>query len=112
MRVLKNSKYYKANQKSKIKNNYKVYRDNINSENNKYYIGTKNNLNGKPNIYIVDMVMGSGKTSAAIIHINSAPKDENFIFITPYLKEVERIQRSCPTGILRTQKLLKQNFRI
>ena len=47
-------------------------------------------------IKVVDSMMGSGKTSAAINHINNAPKRKRFIFITPYLKEVERIKNSCP----------------
>ncbi|QHK65713.1 hypothetical protein C7M22_03671 [Bacillus velezensis] len=45
-------------------------------------------------IKIVDSVMGSGKTSAAINKMDSASKEETFIFITPYLNEVERIKKS------------------
>ncbi|AEB63871.1 hypothetical protein [Bacillus amyloliquefaciens] len=45
-------------------------------------------------IKIVDSVMGSGKTSAAINKMNSAGKEETFIFIAPYLNEVERIKKS------------------
>ena len=40
-------------------------------------------------INIVDAVCGSGKTSA------SAP-EEKFLYITPYLDEVERIIKACP----------------
>jgi hypothetical protein len=39
--------------------------------------------------------MGSGKTSAGINMINS-DMDNKYIFITPFLKEVERIKSSCP----------------
>lgn len=46
------------------------------------------------NIKVVDSIMGSGKTSAAINLMNNASKDENFIFITPYLNEVERIKKA------------------
>lgn len=45
--------------------------------------------------YAVDSVMGSGKTSAAINMINSAGDDEKFFFITPYLKQVDRIIHKC-----------------
>lgn len=39
--------------------------------------------------------MGSGKSSAAINYINDHP-GKKFIYITPYLSEAERIQKSCP----------------
>ncbi|WP_338335603.1 hypothetical protein [Bacillus altitudinis] len=44
-------------------------------------------------VKIIDSIMGSGKTSAAINKINDSNKDENFIFLTPYLNEVERIKK-------------------
>ncbi len=40
--------------------------------------------------------MGGGKTSAAITYMNEH-KDKKFIFITPYLEQVERVKRSCPS---------------
>ena len=40
--------------------------------------------------------MGKGKTSAAINFINQSDEDEKFMFITPYIKEFERIQEGCP----------------
>ncbi|MFE4571312.1 hypothetical protein [Paenibacillus chitinolyticus] len=40
--------------------------------------------------------MGSGKSSAAINLMNE-DRDNNYIYITPYLKEVERIKKSCIT---------------
>lgn len=44
-------------------------------------------------IHIVDAPCGAGKTSAAI---NMIDNDENkYIFITPFLSEVERIKNSC-----------------
>lgn len=46
--------------------------------------------------YAVDSIMGSGKTSAAINMINSAPEDRRFIYMTPFLAEAERINQSCP----------------
>lgn len=47
-------------------------------------------------VKIVDEIMGSGKTTAAINFINNSDEDEKFIYITPYLSEVERIKSSCP----------------
>ena len=40
--------------------------------------------------------MGRGKSSAAINHINNHP-DERFLVITPYLDEVDRYKKSCPS---------------
>ncbi len=51
--------------------------------------------NFSTHFYIVDSVMGSGKTTAAINMINNAGDDKRFLFITPYLKQVERIILSC-----------------
>lgn len=45
-------------------------------------------------IYVVDSIMGSGKTSAAINKMNKDIKN-NYIFITPYLDEVQRIINNC-----------------
>ena len=50
-----------------------------------------NNQFGKSRIKVVDSIMGSGKTSAAINLMNSQ-YDTNFIYITPYLDEVKRIK--------------------
>lgn len=46
--------------------------------------------------------MGSGKTSALINHINSAPGEKKFLYIAPYLNEVNRIIEEC------SQKNFKQ----
>lgn len=51
--------------------------------------------NQNSNITIVDSVMGSGKTSWAIRYINDNPKT-NFIYVAPYLAEVDRIMSNCP----------------
>ena len=45
-------------------------------------------------ILICDSIMGTGKTSASITYMNSH-KDERYIYITPYLKEAERIRKGC-----------------
>ena len=42
-------------------------------------------------VNIVDAVCGAGKTSAAINMINNSDDDTKFLYITPYLNEVERI---------------------
>ena len=46
-------------------------------------------------VRVCDALMGSGKSSATIRYINEHP-DEKFIYITPYLKEAERIKNGCP----------------
>lgn len=46
-------------------------------------------------IYVIDEMMGRGKTSAMINWINRSGENERYIFITPYLTEVERIKSSC-----------------
>lgn len=45
-------------------------------------------------ITVIDAIMGSGKTQYAIQTMNEASPLENFIFITPFLSEVERIKTS------------------
>ena len=46
-------------------------------------------------VKIVDMIMGAGKTSSAINYINASDNDERFLFITPYLDELDRIKEMC-----------------
>ncbi len=53
-------------------------------------------------IKICDAIMGAGKTTAAIHHMNSS--DDHFIFITPYLKECNRIIDSCPIKNFKSPK--------
>lgn len=48
-------------------------------------------------IHIVDSIMGSGKTSAAINYINEHP-EKKYLFITPFINETLRIQKSCPAA--------------
>lgn len=50
-----------------------------------------------PTIQIVDAPCGKGKTSWAIQFMNeNAAEDRRFIFITPYIKEADRIKAQCP----------------
>ncbi|WP_057766092.1 SGNH/GDSL hydrolase family protein [Cytobacillus praedii] len=44
------------------------------------------------NIKIVDSIMGSGKTTWAIQYMSEASPLEKFIYITPFLTEVERVK--------------------
>lgn len=46
-------------------------------------------------INIVDSIMGGGKTSWCIQHINENP-DRLYIFVTPFLSEIQRIKEACP----------------
>jgi hypothetical protein len=45
-------------------------------------------------IKVVDSIMGSGKTSSAINLMNN-DTENNYIFITPYKNEIERIKQQC-----------------
>lgn len=45
--------------------------------------------------YVVDCIMGSGKSSAAINFINSSDDDKKFLVITPYLDEIKRYKQEC-----------------
>jgi hypothetical protein len=46
-------------------------------------------------IKIVDSIPGSGKTSAIINMINDDKTENKYIYITPFLTEVERVKKSC-----------------
>lgn len=46
-------------------------------------------------VYYIDEIMGRGKTSAMINHINRAPAGTKFLFITPLLDETDRIRSGC-----------------
>lgn len=45
-------------------------------------------------VHVIDSIMGSGKTSWAIQYMNQADEDTNFIYITPFLSEVQRVKDS------------------
>lgn len=49
----------------------------------------------KPPITIVDARMGRGKSSAAIRYMNEHKDDKRFLYITPFLDEVDRICQWC-----------------
>ena len=46
-------------------------------------------------VIVIDAIMGKGKTSAIINYINESPNNTHFIYITPYLTEVNRIKENC-----------------
>lgn len=52
-------------------------------------------------IKIIDAICGAGKTSYAIQYMNEngvgfGENVKSFIYVTPYLSEIERIKKSCP----------------
>ena len=51
----------------------------------------------KINTFIVDGIMGCGKSSAAINAINASSPDDKYMVITPYLDEVQRYKHMCPS---------------
>lgn len=46
-------------------------------------------------IYVIDEIMGRGKTSAMINFINQSDQKQRFLYVTPYLTEVDRICKAC-----------------
>lgn len=46
-------------------------------------------------IYVIDEIMGRGKTTAMINHINASPIEQRFLFVTPFLSEVARVREAC-----------------
>ncbi|BBO80225.1 hypothetical protein DSCO28_07910 [Desulfosarcina ovata subsp. sediminis] len=58
----------------------------------------------------IDACMGTGKTTHAEMMFNSAPTDAKFLYITPYLKEVERIEHDCP-GFVQPMTMKEANKR-
>lgn len=47
-------------------------------------------------IYVNSVLMGSGKTMAAITYMNEHP-EKRFMYIAPYLTEDDRIAKACPS---------------
>ena len=46
-------------------------------------------------IHVCDAIMGSGKSSAIIAHMNRHP-DRHYIYVTPFLDEAKRVRQACP----------------
>lgn len=55
-------------------------------------------------ITVIDSIMGTGKTSWAIQEINAHP-ETSFIYCTPFLKEIGRVQESCNRKLCDPQKI-------
>lgn len=52
----------------------------------------KTNVETMKSIRVIDAVMGAGKTTKMIEHIEEADKSSKFIYITPFLDEIKRVQ--------------------
>ncbi len=46
------------------------------------------------NVRVIDSIMGSGKTTWFINYVK-ANLEQRFIYVTPYLEELNRIQKDC-----------------
>ena len=46
-------------------------------------------------VKVIDAVCSTGKTTSIINKINASPDEEKFIYITPFLTEVQRIKEAC-----------------
>ncbi len=57
-------------------------------------------------VFIVDSMMGSGKTSAAINMMRNAGPSVKYLYITPYITETDRIVKHCPERHFRQPALL------
>ena len=57
-------------------------------------------------VNIVDALMGQGKTSALINFINASDPDAKFLYITPYLTEVQRIIEKCASKKFKQPEIL------
>jgi hypothetical protein len=62
-------------------------------------------------IKVVDSIMGSGKTSAAINLMNN-DTENHYIFITPYLNEIERIKTKCNNRKFYEPKIYSENGKL
>lgn len=49
----------------------------------------------RKDVIVISDLMGSGKTTLMHQTINQAPQEQKFIFISPYLTEVERVKKAC-----------------
>lgn len=60
-------------------------------------------------INIVDAGCGIGKTTSMINKIKADKSNNKYMFITPFLSEVQRIKKSCPEHHFKEPKLIKNN---
>ena len=55
-------------------------------------------------IYVIDEIMGRGKTSAILNMINNSSDKKKFMFVTPYLSECDRVVKECKSKRFITPK--------
>lgn len=55
-------------------------------------------------IYVIDEIMGRGKTSAILNMINNSSDKKKFMFVTPYLSECDRVVEECKSKRFITPK--------
>ena len=62
-------------------------------------------MNHQPKVRVIDAIMGSGKTTYIINQLNDE-KDLNkrFLIITPYLKEIDRLNEAIPRLCFKSPK--------
>lgn len=64
-------------------------------------------------INIIDAGCGIGKTTSLINKMNEDTTEQKYIFVTPFLSEVDRIQKSCPNKhFIAPTSLNKSGFKI
>jgi len=56
-------------------------------------------------VKIIDAMCGKGKTSYLIQYMNELPQNTKIIYITPFLKECERVIKSCKNKSFQTPSL-------
>lgn len=66
----------------------------------------------KNNVTVVDDLMGSGKTSCMIQMINESSNNANYIFVTPFLTEVERIKDNTTKNFIDPKPQLGQGKKV
>jgi hypothetical protein len=64
-------------------------------------------MNAHYKVNIVDAPCGIGKTSSAINMINNDDTGSKYMYITPFLQEVQRIKNSCPNKNFKEPDLYK-----
>ncbi len=62
-------------------------------------------------VYVIDAMMGSGKTSAAIQMMRESSQNAKYLYVTPYITEVERIITQCPERCFRQPKAIMTKTR-
>lgn len=62
-------------------------------------------------VMVIDSMMGKGKTSWAIQNITLVDRHEKFLYVTPYLDEVERVITACKKAMVHvsTPSIVKGN---